>query len=198
MLTLALALALHGCPQRIQRRRAERRARRSRRCRCSSAAAASPARGAARVGVPRPLGPPPRGRRHDAARDVSRSGRRSTGSTPNPGVRLRYHRLDLRRLVGRGSALADLQHLPPCRLRRGAAVWRRQRGALAGDASPTASSRSSTTTRAPGGAGPRLGDLPARRHRPRDERLRLAARGRTCCASCAGCAPGATIRISAP
>ena len=50
------------------------------------------------------------------------------GVGPNPGVRYRYHRARLRRLVGRGSALALLQPLPSRPLRLEAALPHHQRG----------------------------------------------------------------------
>ena len=116
------------------------------------AARPSPGRGApgsAAAGV----GAPPRGRRDDAARHVPHRPDRLRARA-RPGVHFRYHRLTLRRLVGRGPELADVQRVPSRRVRNAATVRRRQRGALAGDRAPTACSRSSSTTlaRVPGGA----------------------------------------------
>ena len=164
MLTLALALALQGCPQRIRSPRRPR-ARRPRRSSCASAAGASSARGA----------------RASAATACRRTTARATarrrlgtfgigpvvyGIDPDPGVAPPLPPARLRRLVGRGPALADLQHVPPRRLRHDAAFRRRQRGALAGRPSPTALFAVIEYNVAPVVPGPRLGDLPARRHRP--------------------------------
>ena len=60
-----------------------------------------------------------------------RIGRTMYGNEPNPGVQLPLPRAPLRRLVGRGSVVADLQHVPARPLRRRAAVRRRQRGDVA-------------------------------------------------------------------
>ena len=171
------------------------RARRPRRSRSSSAAAASPGRGArasataaSRRGTARATA------RRRSAR--SRSARRVYGLDPDPGVRLALPPPALRRLVGRGSALADLQPLPArraaARRRRFAAAARRS----GGRPSPTASSPSSQYNVAPAVPGRGSGDLPARRHRPRDERLRLAAPARAARGCCGRLRPGATISIS--
>ena len=83
--------------------------------------------------VRRRLGQPPRGRRDDARRRVrARAGdvrrrARSRGSLRLPPARVR-------RLVGRGSGLAGLQHVPACRVRDATAFRRGERGALALDA----------------------------------------------------------------
>ena len=78
----------------------------------------------------------------------------------------------LRRLVERGSGISDLQHVPAPSLRRAATVPRQQRGALARDRR-VPGARGDRVQHKPCGPGARLGDLPARRPRPRDQRLRL-------------------------
>ena len=83
----------------------------------------------------------------------------------------------LRRLVGRGSELDRLQPVPPRPLRDDAAVSRRERGALDGDARLPALRRDSLQRR-PGRRRAGLRDLPPRRHRRFDERLCQPAAGR--------------------
>ena len=84
MLTLALVLALHACPQRIVVTAPSTRSTTASLSllECNRRVA-GPFR--ARVGLRRALGAPPRRRRHDAARDVRDRPDRSTGSTPTPG-----------------------------------------------------------------------------------------------------------------
>ena len=119
--------------------------RRRRRCRSLECGRA---RGGAVPGArrrDRPLGAPPRGRRHDAARHV-RDRPTVYGLDPNPGVRLRYHRLRCGDWWDGDPASPTynrFRHVacgaePP--FRGGSeALWRATR-------SPTASSRSSSTT----------------------------------------------------
>ena len=177
MLTLALALVLHvqACPQRIVVTVPSTR---------STTASVSLLECGRRAGgpwarprrLPRRLRPPPRGRRHDPARHVRdrpdglRARRRPRRAAPLPPARLR-------RLVGRGSPLAELQPLPARRLRLEPAVRRRQRGALArASRLPGVRGRANTTPPPP---------VPGRgsaiflhvEHRAADERLRQPRTG---------------------
>ena len=170
MLTVVLALALHGCPQRIQV------AAPSMRSTTASVSLLECGRRIAgpwpaHVGLSRPLRAPPRGRRNDAARHVlDRPGRLRARRRPGRATSLPPPHLW--RLVGRGPALGDLQLLPAPRLRRDACLRRRQRGTLAGD-NRVPRVRCCRLQQRAGRTGPRLGDLPARRHGPCHERLCL-------------------------
>ena len=188
MLTLALALVLHvqACPQRIVVTVP------STRSTTASISLLECGRRARRpVGGPRRL---PRRLRAGTARATARrrsaptgSGRRSTASAPTPAgssattgssaatggtripARRRYNRF---RHVACGATPA---------------VRRRQRGPLAASASPTARSRSCEYNTATARPRPRLGDLPARQHRPADERLRQPRAGPAALRCSRGC-----------
>ena len=117
MLTLALALRCSACAAAHRGRRAASAhstvGARSSLARVRRAACSGPWR--ARVGYARPLGAPPRGRRHDAARAPSRSARPSTGSTRTPACASRYHRLRCGDWWDEDPRSPGLQPLPPRR-----------------------------------------------------------------------------------
>ena len=123
------------------------------------------------------VGASSRGRRNDADRNIRF---RSDRLRAELGSRhaLQVPCSSLRRLVGRRSSLADLQPLSPPPLRRHAALWRRQRGALEADDCLSLLRRHRIQLQA-GRAGTRLRDLPARRDRCGDERLREPPPGST-------------------
>ena len=151
-----------------------------------------PAR-SARASAQRALGAPPRGRRHDAARDVPASDRRLR-PRPEPGRPPPLPPASLRRLVGRGPALADVQPLPPRRLRRRSRLSAAASEALWRSTGRLPRVRVHRVQRRAGRARPRLGDLPARRHGQRDERLRISlAAAASCLAVLRRLRPGATI-----
>ena len=112
------------------------------------------------------------------------------GVAPDPGVHFAYHRLvcgdwwdedPARRPTTRSStSRAGHDRLSPA---ASEALWRSTRAY-----SHLIFVEYNT---APAVPGPRLGDLHPRRHRPPDERLRLARPGATRCSCCAGCGPSA-------
>ncbi len=148
-------------------------------------AAAGPVRRPARP--QRALGEPERGRRHDADGPL-RDRPHDVRQRAEPRRPFRLPAPPLRRLVGRGSLVADLQLLPARPVRHAAALRRRERGHVAA-ASPVSLPRGDRVQHAPRRARPRLGHLPARADRRADDRLcQPAARRAASCAPLA--APG--------
>ncbi len=107
------------------------------------------------------------------------------GLDPNPGVRLRYHRLRCGDWWDEDARSPGLQLVPPPPVRRRPAVRREQRGALEGEGR-LPGARRDRVQHAPRRPRTRLGDLPARRPRARHERLRVAPE-----AAARGAAPAA-------
>ncbi len=115
------------------------------------------------------LGQPARGRPHDA-RWVVRHRAHDVRRRPEPGRPLPLSANRLRRLVGRGSAVAVLQPVPSPPLRGAPAVPRHDRRHVdLADRLPA--SRLHPLQHRSGRAGTRVGDLPTREHRQADTRV---------------------------
>src|SRR5215203_814642 len=126
---------------------------------------------------PRRLGEPARGRSHDARRHL-RDRERDVRRRAESGRQLSVPPRTLRRLVGRGRALAVLQPVPPHALRLADAVSHGRRRPLeVADRVPAF--RVHPLQRESGGARARVGDLPPRVDRPPDPRLRQPSGGAT-------------------